>query len=42
MIYTGKKGNKKDIISLTEEFLGGAESPLEIKVKEITLNINIE
>ncbi len=35
MIYTGDKGNKKDVISLTEEFLGGQESSVEVKVKVI-------
>ena len=35
MIYTGEKGNKKDVISLTEEFLGGAECSVEVKVKVI-------
>ena len=35
MIYTGERGNKKDVISLTEEFLGGEESSVEVKVKVI-------
>ena len=35
MIYTGEKGNKKDLISLTEEFLDGAECSVEVKVKVI-------
>ena len=35
MIYTGERGNKKDFISLTEEFLGGEESSVEVKVKVI-------
>jgi len=35
MIYIGEKGNKKEIISLTEEFLGGKESSIEVKVKVI-------
>ena len=35
MIYIGEKGNKKEIISLTEEFLGGKESCIEVKVKVI-------
>ena len=35
MIYTGERGNKKDVISLTEEFLGGEESFVEIKIKVI-------
>ena len=35
MIYTGERENKKNVISLTEEFLGGEESSVEIKVKVI-------
>ena len=35
MIYTGERGNKKDVISLTEEFLGGEESSVEVKIKVI-------
>ncbi len=35
MIYTGERGNKKDVISLTEEFLGGEESSVEVKVNVI-------
>ena len=35
MIYTGERGNKKDVISLTEEFLGGEESFVEVKIKVI-------
>jgi len=33
MIYVSEKGNKKEIISLTEEFLDGEESSIEVKVK---------
>ena len=33
MIYIGEKGDKKEIISLTEEFLNGEESSIEVKVK---------
>jgi len=35
VIYTGERGNKKDVISLTEEFLNGEESAVEVKVKVI-------
>ncbi len=35
MIYTGERGSKKDVVSLTEEFLGGKESSVEVKVKVI-------
>ncbi len=33
VIYTGERGNKKDVISLSEEFLNGEECSLEVKVK---------
>jgi len=33
MIYIGEKGSKKEIISLTEEFLNGEESSVEVKVR---------
>jgi hypothetical protein len=33
VIYTGEKENKKDVISLSEEFLNGESCSLEIKVK---------
>jgi hypothetical protein len=33
VIYTGERGNKKDVISLSEEFLNGEAFSLEVKVK---------
>jgi hypothetical protein len=32
VVYTGERGNKKDVISLSEEFLNGESCSLEIKV----------
>ena len=33
MIYIGEKGSKKEIISLTEEFLNEEESSIEVKIR---------
>lgn len=33
MIYTGNRVNKPEIIVLSEEFFGGKECAIEVKVK---------
>jgi phosphoheptose isomerase len=38
VIYTGEKGSKKDVITLSEEFLGGESCALDINVKVLYYN----
>jgi hypothetical protein len=33
VVYTGNKGKKPDIISLSEEYFGGTENAVEVKAK---------
>jgi hypothetical protein len=35
VIYTGKRGNKQEIISLSEEFFNGDDTAIEVKAKVI-------
>ncbi|MCD8215419.1 MAG: hypothetical protein LUC97_07255 [Clostridiales bacterium] len=38
VVYTGDKKTRKDVITLSEEFFGGEETAIEVRVKEAMIN----